>query len=281
MTDPDPTLRGQDLGERLRRLRIASGLTLADAGERIDASSSKLSRIECGKRCARVEDVAALLALYDVTGDRRARLLALAREVDRRGWWQPYHPDHEERLRTLLRLEAEANGIVDFQATHVPDLLQTTEYARALLTESEMLTEREIRQLVTSRKRRRARLREERSPTLLAITTEHALRYTVGGVPVQRRQLDHLLRMSTRRRVTLLVVPNSTRANVGWTGSFSVYARSTPPTVVFVDHLTSHLFLEDDGDVETYERAVDRLVDAALDTGESAALIARVAKELE
>ncbi|MFB9908647.1 helix-turn-helix domain-containing protein [Allokutzneria oryzae] len=280
MTDPDPTLRGQELGEELRRLRVAAGLTLAEAGERIDASSSKLSRIESGKRYARLEDVAALLALYDVTGERRGRLLALARETGRRGWWQPYHPDHDERLRTLLKLESEACGIVDFQATHVPDLLQTTEYARALLTESDMLTDQEIRQLVTTRKRRRARLRHEGSPTLLAITTEPALRYTVGGVPVQRRQLDHLLRMSTRRGITLLVVPNSGRANVGWTGSFSMFARTRPPSVIFVDHLTSKLFLEDDSDIQTYERAIDRLIGAALDTGESAALIARVAREL-
>lgn len=134
--DPNPTVRGQELGEQLRALREQCGLNLHDAAEHLDASASKLSRIETGRCSPPVEDIGALLAIYGVRGDQRRDLLALAREAERRGWWQRDRPTFPERQRTLISLESRAEQIVTFDTVVVPGLLQTCEYTRALMEDS-------------------------------------------------------------------------------------------------------------------------------------------------
>ncbi len=114
------TVRAEELGDELRRLREAAGLSLERAGELIDASAAKMSRIENGLREGSTEDVAALLAIYGCVGPHRTELLTLAHEVDRRGWWQRTKPTFDERVRTLLNLEKKADLIVNFECMNVP-----------------------------------------------------------------------------------------------------------------------------------------------------------------
>lgn len=126
----DPTVRSQEIGDELRTSRVGVNCSLRDAGRHIDASASKLSRIETGNIGAATEDVAALLVVYGVTGPKRRELLDLAREAERRGWWQRDHFDMDRHQRTLVSLEAKADTITDYASTVIPGLLQTGEHTR-------------------------------------------------------------------------------------------------------------------------------------------------------
>lgn len=187
----NPTVRGQELGEELRLLRESAGLTLTDAAGRIDASASKLSRIESGLCGALTEDVAALLAVYQVTGTKRRELLTLARESAQRGWWQRNQPDFPQRLRTLISLESKADSIVNFEGMVMPGLLQTGEYARAIMTECGYVPENEVEDRMVTRLRRHSVLLRRHPPHLHALIDELVLHRLVGGRDILRRQMEH------------------------------------------------------------------------------------------
>lgn len=281
MSRPDPTVRGQELGEELRAIREAAGLTIHRAARRIDASPAKLSRVETGMRSAMVEDVAALLAVYDVTGAKRRELLNLARETEQRGWWQRNRPDFAQRQRTLIGLESKADRIVNFETVVIPGLLQTGEYTRAIMTECGYVPEDEIEGRMVARLKRHSILLRQRPPQLDAIIDELVLHRLVGGRDVLRRQLEHLVECSQRLNITIRVVPNAGHAHAGIDGSFILVRRSGFPAVVFVDSLTSSLFLEDRSEIASYESVLRRLSSSALDERQSIELIGELAKRLD
>lgn len=279
MSEPDPTVRGQELGEELRVLREAAELSLVEASDRIDASASKLSRVETGRRSAPLEDVAALLAIYGVTGPKRTELLSLTREVERRGWWQRNRPDFPERQRTLISLESKADHIVNFEPIVIPGLLQTGEYTRAFMHECGYIPPEEIEDRMVARLRRHSILLRERPPHLTTIIDELALQRVVGGNDVLRRQMDHLVEMARRPNISIQVIPNR-GAHTGTTGAFALIRQSGGPTVVFTENLTSSLFLEDKTETKTYTDAIRRLSDEGLDARQSTELIASTADQL-
>ena len=280
MSEPDPTVRGQELGAELRVLRESAGLSLAAAAHRIGASASKLSRFETGRRSIPLEDVAALLAVYGVTGARRGALLALAREADRRGWWQRDRPGFAERQRTLISLEARAERITSFEGMVVPGLLQTGEYMRAMLLDQRTVPEAEIEERMIARLRRHAILRKDRPPQLLAIIDELALQRVIGGRDVLRRQLEQLVETAARPNVAVRIVPN-VGTHAASVGSFQILERSGGPNVVFLENLGSSLFLEERHEIELYRRSVRVLLDAALDEAQSLTLIVELARRLD
>lgn len=281
MSEAKITLRCQELGEELRVLRESAGMNAAEAAKRIDVSPSKLSRIEHGWRNPPVEDVAALLAVYEVKGEKRRELLALAREAVQRGWWQRDRPDFGERQRTLISLESKADNIVNFEGMLVPGLLQTGEYTRAVLTEGMTLAEDEIEQSMVVRLRRHSVLLRQRPPDVLAIIDELALRRVVGGVNVLRRQMEHLVEAAVRPNIRIRIVPNSVRAHPGVTGSFAILTQAAGPSAVFLENMTSSLFLEEQAEVGTYRQAVRNLLSLALDETQSVEFIASLATRLE
>ncbi|QUH06116.1 helix-turn-helix domain-containing protein [Saccharopolyspora erythraea] len=280
MTDPDPTVRGQQLGDELRTLRETNALSLADAAERIDASASKLSRFETGRRTLPVEDIASLLAVYGVKGTRRRELLALAREAERRGWWQRNHPDFAQRQRTLIALEARAARVINFETTVVPGLLQTGEYTRALMTESQAVPPEAVEQHMITRLNRHKVLLRERPPKLHVLIHELALHQMVGGRDVLRRQLEHLLECSARHNISIRVVAN-TGGHVGASGAFTLLQQHEGPSVVFLENLTSSLFVEERHEVDVYRDALRNLAARALCEEQSGELIAEMARHLD
>lgn len=281
MPERDPTVRGQELGDELRILREATGFTIVVAAHRIDASASKLSRIETGRRGVSVEDVAALLAVYDVRGTTRRDLLALTREAQSRGWWQRDRPGFAERQRTLISLEAKADHIVNFEGMVIPGLLQTGEYTRAVMVECGYVPADEVEQRMVARLRRHSVLLRQHPPHLTAIIDELALHRAVGGRNVLRRQMDHLVETGQKPNITVRVVPNRGRAHAGIDGSFVVFRRYGFQPVVFVDNLTSSLFFEERDEIDRYESVLRSLSDYALDERESAALIMERAQCLD
>lgn len=270
----EPTVRSQELGDELRTLRVGANCSLREAGRHIDASASKLSRIETGNIGAGTEDVAALLVVYGVTGPKRRELLDLAREAERRGWWQRDRPDFPERQRTLVTLESRADRIVNFETVVVPGLLQTTEYTRAVIADGGDVPSTEVDPRVETRSRRSAVLYGRNPPQLLAIIDEPVLHRPVGGCNVLNRQLWHLLHAAARPNISVRVVPRSVPTHAGLEGAFSLISRSGLVPVVFVENLTSSLFLEERAEVDMYESALARLSETALSEQQSLELIA-------
>ncbi|MBP2334625.1 transcriptional regulator with XRE-family HTH domain [Saccharothrix coeruleofusca] len=276
----NPTVRAEELGTELRALRKANGLSLEEAGERISASAAKVSRIETGKCGGSSEDVAALLAVYRCVGSKRAELLDLARGVDRLGWWQRAKPDFAHRQRTLINLEARADLIVSFEGMNVPGLLQTGEYTRALMIESGIIPEAEVEGRMVTRMQRHAVLLKPDAPQLIAFIDELVLHRAIGGVDVLRRQLGHLVEAAREPNTILRVLPNA-GGHAGANGAFSLIRRSSGHKVVFLENLTSSLFLEEPNEIKTYETAIRALGEHALDPQESIRVIAEQARKLE
>ncbi|GGP73129.1 helix-turn-helix domain-containing protein [Saccharothrix coeruleofusca] len=276
----NPTVRAEELGAELRALRKANGLSLEEAGERISASAAKVSRIETGKCGGSSEDVAALLAVYRCVGSKRAELLDLARGVDRLGWWQRAKPDFAHRQRTLINLEARADLIVSFEGMNVPGLLQTGEYTRALMTECGMVPLAEIEGRMVTRMQRHAVLLKPDAPQLIAFINELVLHQVIGGIDVLRRQLGHLLEAARKPNITLRVLPN-VGTHPGVNGGFELVRRTSGHKVVFLENLTSSLFLEEPSEIKTYETAIRVLGERALSSQESMLAIAEVARKLE
>ena len=281
ITEPDPTVRAQELGSALCEAREAAGLTLKMAGDRIDVSPSKLSRLENGKGAVMAEEISALLAIYAITGTQRTKLLALAREAEKRGWWQRSAPNFAERQETLISLESRAITITNFEAVVIPGLLQTGEYTRSIMVESRLIDDSEVEGRMITRLKRHSVLLRSRPPGLVAIIDELALVRVIGGRDVQRRQLDHLVEMAQRPNIIIRVVPNANRAHAGLAGGFMVIRRREGRPVVFLGNHTSSLFLEDRAEIAQYEEVTRLLLMDALDPAQSVQYIAEQAALLE
>jgi transcriptional regulator with XRE-family HTH domain len=281
MTNFDPTVRRQELGEELRVLRKAANYTLEQAGHVIGSSASKVSRMETGHRTASPIDVSALLALYRASLKKRNEVLALAQAADEVGWWQRNQSDFAEQRDTLLTLEAKAESIVNFGLSLVPGLLQTGEYTRSVMSTCDYVPETDIENRMFTRVRRQSILMRRNPPSVLALVDELALRRLVGNREIQRRQFAYLLEQSRDPRLSLRVVPNDGQVHGGVEGSFVILRRRGFPTVAFTETMTSSLFFEDPKEVETYESVVLGLLGRALCKEESVEFVAWLAKQLD
>ncbi|MFL6124949.1 helix-turn-helix domain-containing protein [Actinophytocola sp.] len=278
---PDSTVRIEVLGEELRRLREACGLKLTEVVARIGISESYLSRIENGRRVPNPEDVAALLVVYGVTGERRLDLLTLAKRAGQPGLWQR-EGSFESRFATLKILESRATSLVSFEPLMIPGLLQTMPYARASLQKTLMLDDREgLDQRVIGRIQRQGVLRKVDAPRLVALLGEPALRCPIGGREVLRAQLRYLVEVSERPNVSLQIVPTSVGGHPGLVGSFMRMSFADRSSVVVLENQTSSLYLEDHSDVAPYDRAVKTLLTMAISEEDSVRFVAEMAATLE
>ncbi|MFJ8477937.1 helix-turn-helix domain-containing protein [Kitasatospora sp. NPDC094011] len=281
-----PTVRRRMLGAELRKLREGLRLTVDEVAARLGWHQSKVSRLENGRYGMRANDVGILLDVYQVTDpETRDALATLAREGKRRVWWQPYSDVISQRYASFISFEAEAVSIRNFESSLLPGLLQTADYARALIRQLEPeATPDEINALVDVRlARQNATLRREEPLKLWAIVDETALRRLIGSRAIMAKQLQQLAAASREPHVTLQVVPFSAGAHAGVHGSFAVleFPVRGDLDVVYTEALTSSLYLERDSDVAAYDQAFDRLRAAALDVAPSRRLVAQIAKEFE
>lgn len=279
MSLSDPTVRSQELGDELRRLREEAHCSLAAAGKRIDASASKVCRIESGYVTATPEDVAALLVVYGVTGPRRRELLELAREAEKLGWWQRDRHNFAKQARTLISLEERANTIINFETVVIPGLLQTREYTRSLMANCGYVPAEEVEDRTSLRQERQTILKRRSAPNLLAIVDELALHRPIGGPEVFRHQLLHLAHAAARPNITVLVVPNDGRAHPGIDGAFILIRRPHLSSVVLTGNLTSSLILEESGEINQYNSLVRDLSERALDQEQSMELVSTLAHD--
>ncbi|RCW43306.1 helix-turn-helix protein [Halopolyspora algeriensis] len=271
------------LGIELRRLRENAGLSMEEAGNRLDdLSQPKVSRLERGRvQRPRIGDVRALLELYGVTGTDAEALLELARGSRGKGWWNSYADLLPEWFHGYVGLEADAAEVSNFEPQLVPGLLQTEAYARAVIRTSPGMTDDEVERKVTVRTNRQELLHREQPPKVWAIVDEAALRRPFGGNGVMRLQLDHLADVASEPNVVIQVLPFDAGAHPAVTGGFIVLG--FPGTEnIDVAYLDAHggLFLDEPPDVAWYRELFDHLRARAADPDRTRELIGKVAKEL-
>jgi transcriptional regulator with XRE-family HTH domain len=260
-----PTVRRMLLGAQLRRLRDAAGITRGDAGFAIRGSDSKISRMELGRVGFKERDVADLLTLYGVTDEEeRATLLSLAHEANTPGWWNRYGDLLPTWFQPFVGLEAAAALIRTYEVQFIPGLLQTKDYARAVIdlfdnpmTASPEETERRVR----LRMDRQQLLTRPDPPQLWAVVDEAALRRPIGGADVMRAQLEALIDATRLPNITLQVLPFRVGGHSAAGGMFTIlrFPEQDLPDVVFLEQLTSALYLDKREDVDLYAMTMERL----------------------
>jgi len=233
-----------------------------------------------GTRGTTEVDVAMFLTVCGVRGRERKRLLAVCQDQGVPGWLQEYGDRLPKQLVTLVDHEDKAQQITDFEATWVPGLLQTPDYARALLSRSVSVPENEVEEWVAARLARQELFTRGTGALFGFFLHETALRLPVGGAAVLCDQLHHLLRMSVRPPITVRVVSAAVGAHAGLDGSFRLLEFAEFHPVVYLESTTSALFLERREQVTAYRRILHALAEVALDEGHSRDLIATVAQEL-
>lgn len=279
---PNLTLRSQWLGQRLRELRDTTRMTLAQAGEYLQRDASTVSRFESGEYPIRRPDLMALLDLYGVSDHRqRDGLLRLAEDVWQKGWWDSYEPDVERQFVDFVWLESRATEIRSFDPLVISGLLQTREYAEAVITAMDWEAEpAQIARWVQLRMDRQAVLRQQAPPQLNVIIAEFALRREIGGPEVLRDQLEHLLATSERPQVDLRVLPASVGAHAGSSGHFLIFTIAEPDLDVgYAETLGGAVYVEPP-DSERFVRVYDNLLKSALEPAESAKLIRAIGEDL-
>jgi transcriptional regulator with XRE-family HTH domain len=281
-----PTVRRRMLGAELRKIREGLRLTVDEVSARLGWHQSKVSRLENGRYGVRANEVGILLDVYQVTEpETREALATLAREGKRRVWWQPYSDVISQRYASFISFEAEAVSIRNFESSLVPGLLQTADYARALIRQLRPdATPEVVNALVDVRMaRQNAALQREDPLRIWAIVDEGTLRRRIGSQATMAKQLQQLVAASREPNVTLQVTPFAAGAHAGVHGSFAIleFPIRGDLDVVYTEALTSSLYLERDNDVAAYDQAFDRLRAAALDVAPSRRLVAQIAKELE
>ena len=276
MTTQTPTRRRRRLGAELRRLRDKAGLTIDQVAEALECSQSKVSRIETGQVSATPRDVRDMLELYQVDAVQREALVQIAREARQRGWWQKF-VDVPDGVPAYVSLEAAATSIDVYMALIVPALLQTAEYARAIIGAVRPdLPGSEIERRVELRVGRQALLDQDNPPALRVLLDDAVLRRPVGGAAVMRGQFQRLLEDAARPGVTVQVLPIGVGAHAGMDGPFTIFGFPAPaePDIVALDSAADALYLESLEDLRRYRRVFERLLPAALPPEESTAFIA-------
>jgi len=254
-------------------------MSLAEAAPPLDSSVSTLSRIETARQPVSVHLVRSMLDLYDIGGDRWTELVELARAARKPGWWQAYGLGNN----SYISYEAEASRVQEFASGYVPGLLQTSDYALALLNAGPVRrTSEELDAALEVRMIRQRRLSsEEDQLELVTVIDESVLRRPVGGPSVLRAQLTHLAEAATLNRVTVQVLPSSIGAHGALASGFLVlnFGDLGEPDIAYVEHALGALLLDKDGDGARGRLTFDRIQANALDPAKSLTLIRRLAEQ--
>jgi transcriptional regulator with XRE-family HTH domain len=279
MADLSPTIRQRELGMRLREFRTAKGLTVEDVAKELLCSPTKISRAETGARRATLRDVRDLCQIYGVDAETSAELMELAREARQQGWWTRYE---DLKIVPFIGMEQAASAITCFGMYFVPALLQTEDYARAIIKGIvPKINEDILGQRVEARMIRQKLLYQDKPPKYRALIDEAVLHRQVGGPAVMRAQLDKILSFM-RERAAIQVIPFEVGAYGAIDSNFDYleFAGTMLPGLVFVESLVSHLYQERPEELERYREALDYLRDEALNPRDSAKRIEEIRDKL-
>jgi DNA-binding XRE family transcriptional regulator len=279
-----PTGRRMLVGAKLRRLRTEIGLSREEAAQAIRASEWKIHRLENGQVGFKERDLVDLLKRYEVTDpDKVDELLTLAREANTPGWWQHYGDVLPAWFRIYVDLESAASLIRTYQGQFVPSLLQTDDYIRAVVRGAHLgESGEEVGRWVRLEMARQTLLTREQPPRLWAVVDEAALWRPVGGREVMRGQLERLIDATKLPNVTLQVLPYDSGAHPGMAGSFSVlrFPDQELPDVVYLEHLTSELYLNKPDDVDRYLHVMENITVRAAPPDQTEAILGQILEKM-
>ncbi|WP_227982651.1 helix-turn-helix domain-containing protein [Nocardia spumae] len=276
-----PTALRIAVGGQLRKLREGANITREAAGEHIRGSHAKISRLELGRTGFKERDVRDLLTLYGVTDDEdRELFLDLVSKANQPGWWHRYNDLLPQWFETYLGLEHASKSIRTFEGQLVPGLLQTEEYTRSVVALGHENAEAARR--VELRRKRQEILDRPGAPTLWAVIDEAVLHRPIGGRQVLRDQLDHLVEVSSKPNVTIQVLPYAAGGHAAAGSSFTMLRFAEPelPDIVYLEQLTSALYLDRQQDLELYRQVMDRLSVQAEPPERSREMMKQAAAEL-
>ena len=263
------TVRQRELGRRLRQLRYQHGLTIEDVAGQLLCSATKVSRLETGMRRPSLRDVRDLCALYDLDDQTSTELMNLARGAREQGWWTQYV---DVSFEPYIGLEAEATAITCYSMYYVPGLLQTEQYARALIKAIAPRIEPEVyEQRVEVRLRRQQLLEQEDRPRYRVLLDEAVLHRRVGGTQVMYAQLSKILEAEKKDQAAVQIIPFDVGAHAAQDSNFVLLEFDEPSVspVIYVEGLTGSRYIDREADVDRYREAVERLRDSALNQHES------------
>lgn len=277
----NPTVRRRRLGQELRRLRELKGMTAEEVAERLLVSQSKISRLENGRRSISQRDVRDLCGVYEVEDQRIVdSLMQMAKDSRQQGWW---HAFGDIPYSVYIGLETDAESLRTYEPQIITGLLQTRAYAEALIQGALPETSvADIEKRVQVRIRRQERIAADNNPLRLWVVLDEAsLRRVVGGKQVMREQLEHVAEMSQLPHITVQVLPFDVGAHPGINGQYSIleFADAADSSVVYIEGVTSDLYLEKALDVQKYTVMYEHLRAQALNVEQSRQLIEDVAKE--
>lgn len=269
--------RSRALAGALRQARESEKITMRTVGSRIGLSHSVISYWENGKRTPRLEDVASYLTAIGVVGDKREHILDLARDASKSDWLPTGIPGIAQQLDGVLECERHAKAITEWCIGTVPGLLQTSDYARAIIGQETPEAEAKVRLRIS----RRDGLTKRNPVRLTALLSEMALHQIIGGREVMVEQMHYLLKMAELDTIELRVVQVGEGWHPGLAGPFVVYDFPAAPSIVHLEHHRNGAFLDNADDVAAYQDAADRVRQVAMSPDDSLKLIADVANRME
>ncbi|WP_171673772.1 helix-turn-helix domain-containing protein [Kribbella sandramycini] len=273
------------LGGQLRRMREQAGISRADAGWQIRASESKVSRMELGRVGFKERDVSDLLELYGQADEQeRFRLTELARAANNPGWWSRYGDVMPSWFTNYVGLEVAATLIRTYEVMFVPGLLQTEEYARAVVQLGRSYQpQEEVTQRVSLRVNRQQILTRANPARLWVVIDESVLHRPVGGADVLRGQLEHLIKWAQQPNITLQIMPFSSAGAAGAGGAFSIlrFPDGDLPDIVYIEHAASALYLDKLEEVDEYAAIMEGLTIAAAPVSATEGLLQQAMARLD
>jgi transcriptional regulator with XRE-family HTH domain len=264
-----PTVRQRQLGMRLRRIRTELGLNVEDVAAELMCSPSKISRLETATRSPNLRDIRDLCKVYKIDEATTEELMDLARKAREPGWWNQYG---DLRLDPYIGLEQDATAITSFATFYIPALLQTEEYARAIIKGIAPRMDPAVwQERVEVRLRRQQLLEQDRPPRYRVLIDEAVLHRPAGSAQIMADQIDKVLKLAEEGKVTAQIVPFEIGAIATQDSNFVLLEFAEPglPSVVFVESLLNNQILEKQADVDRYREAIEHLRDSALTPRES------------
>jgi transcriptional regulator with XRE-family HTH domain len=279
-----PTVGQVVLGRRLQDLRERAGLKREEAAGVLRVAPATIRRIEMAEVAFKIPYVQLLLKAYGVGDDEAGAFVKLAEEANKPGWWQRFHDILPGWFSMYVSLEGAASLIRSYEPHFVPGLLQTEDYARAVLQSGAIGQTRpeDIERHVALRMQRQALLTRENAPRLWAVMDETALRRPVGDADVMRGQIDRLLEASNLPNVTIQVAQFASGPHPGTYGPFVLFRFPVPelPDMVYSEYLTGAVYLDARHEVATHLEVMDRMAAHAATAHRTKELLRDLRKEL-
>ncbi|MEU9793693.1 helix-turn-helix transcriptional regulator [Streptomyces sparsogenes] len=278
-----PTVGQMVLGMRLRDLREKAGVGYDEAAKALHVNQTTVRRMEKAEVGLKLPYVEKLLQTYGVDQEEIETFLSLAEDANRPGWWHRFRDVLPDWFSLYVSLEGAASRIRAYEPHFIPGLLQTEDYARALLSIGfPQADAEELDRRVALRMERQELLIRPDGPHLWVVMDEPVFRLPIGGPDVMRAQIDRLIEAIQMPNVTLQVVPFAAGPHPGMGGPFQLFRFQIPelPDIVYVEGLTGAGYLDERADVAAYLEALDRMGTQATPARRTEAFLREIRKEL-